>query len=187
MKTLLKDTGLWKEAALIDGRWVSQTPHGSYDLRNPANGELLVKLPRCKEAEVTEAIVAADVAFRAWRKTTAKHRSEVLRRWYELVVANRDDLATLITLEEGSRWPRRVARSTTRVVPAVVLEEAKRVRATSSRRPRTASASSRSSSRSASAPRSRPGTFPAAMIAPRPALRWRPAARWSSSRPARRR
>jgi succinate-semialdehyde dehydrogenase / glutarate-semialdehyde dehydrogenase len=129
MKTLLKDPSLWKEAALINGRWVSATPHGTYDLRNPANGELLVKLPRCKEAETTEAIVTADVAFRAWRKTTAKHRSEVLRRWYELVVANRDDLATLITLEEGK--PLAEARGEVDYAASFLQwfsEEAKRVR-----------------------------------------------------------
>jgi succinate-semialdehyde dehydrogenase/glutarate-semialdehyde dehydrogenase len=101
MKNLLKDPTLWREGALINGLWVNETPHGRYALRNPATGEVLVELPRCKEAETAEAIETADTAFRAWRKTTAKHRSEVLQRWYQLVVDNRDDLATLITLEEG--------------------------------------------------------------------------------------
>lgn len=101
MKAMLKDAGLWREEALINGRWVAQTPHGHYELRNPATGEVLVKLPRCKEAETTEAILSADAAFRVWSKTTAKHRSGVIRRWYELVVEHKEDLATLITLEEG--------------------------------------------------------------------------------------
>ncbi|MDQ7746023.1 NAD-dependent succinate-semialdehyde dehydrogenase [Hydrogenophaga pseudoflava] len=101
MKTLLKDPGLWREAALIDGQWVTDTPHGASDLFNPANGELLARLPRCKEAEVTRAVEAADKAFRSWRKTTAKHRSQVLYRWWQLIVDSKDDLAALITLEEG--------------------------------------------------------------------------------------
>lgn len=101
MKHLLKDPTLWREAALIDGEWVSLTQHGLADLRNPANGELLARLPRCKEEETTRAIVAADHAYRAWRKTTAKHRSAVIYKWWQLIVENKDDLAKLITLEEG--------------------------------------------------------------------------------------
>ena len=129
MKHLLKDPSLWKEAALINGLWVSETPHGNYELCNPATNKVLVSLPRCKEAETIEAIETADVAFRAWRKTTAKDRSEVLRRWYELVVANKEDLATLITLEEGK--PLSEARGEIDYAASFLQwfsEEAKRVR-----------------------------------------------------------
>jgi succinate-semialdehyde dehydrogenase/glutarate-semialdehyde dehydrogenase len=129
MKNLLKDQTLWREGALINGRWVSETPHGRYALRNPATGEVLVELPRCKEEETAEAIETADVAFRAWRKTTAKHRSEVLQRWYRLVVEHRDDLATLITLEEGK--PLAEARGEVDYAASFLQwfsEEAKRVR-----------------------------------------------------------
>ena len=101
MKSLLKDSGLWRDGAFVGGRWLHHTPHGCYTLRNPANGEVLAELPRCQEVEVREAIASAQAAFVAWRRTTAKHRGEVLRRWYELMVQHRDDLATLITLEEG--------------------------------------------------------------------------------------
>lgn len=128
-KNLLKDPTLWKEAALINGQWVAKTTHGTYDLFNPATGELLVKLPRCKEAEVTAAIESAEVAFQAWRKTTAKYRSEVLRRWYELVVQHKEDLATIITLEEGK--PLAEARGEIDYAASFLqwfAEEAKRVR-----------------------------------------------------------
>ena len=101
MKHLLKDPALWRDAAFIAGEWVGSTPHGRYALRNPADQSLLVELPRCREDEVRRAIDAAQSAFTAWRRTTAKHRGEVLRRWYDLMVKHRDDLATLITLEEG--------------------------------------------------------------------------------------
>lgn len=104
MKQLLNDSGLWREAALIDGQWLSETPHGRYDLHNPANGDLLVSLPRCKEVETGRAIEAAARALTDWRKTTAKHRSEVIRRWYDLIVEHKSDLATLITLEEGKPY-----------------------------------------------------------------------------------
>ncbi|VWD35622.1 succinate-semialdehyde dehydrogenase [Burkholderia contaminans] len=101
MKHLLKDATLWREGAFIAGEWVAHTPHGRYALRNPADQSLLAELPRCREPEVRRAIDAAHKAFGAWRHATAKHRGEMLRRWYELTIAHRDDLATLITLEEG--------------------------------------------------------------------------------------
>jgi len=101
MKHQLKDITLWREAAFIAGEWVGETAHGRYVVRNPADRSVLVELPRCQEAEVRRAIDAAQKAFVSWRRATAKHRGEVLRRWYELMVEHRDDLATLITLEEG--------------------------------------------------------------------------------------
>ncbi|BEP38609.1 NADP-dependent succinate-semialdehyde dehydrogenase (plasmid) [Variovorax sp. V59] len=101
MRHLLKDKQLWREGAYVDGDWVTSSPHGSYTLHNPANDEALVALPRFKEAETAAAIEAAHRAFLSWRQTTAKSRSDILRRWYELMVQHRDDLATLITLEEG--------------------------------------------------------------------------------------
>jgi len=101
MKQLLKDSALWREAACIGGEWVGETPHGRYALHNPADGSLLAELPRCREGETRRAIEAAQAAAGPWRRTTAKARGEVLRRWYELLMHHRDDLATLITLEEG--------------------------------------------------------------------------------------
>jgi succinate-semialdehyde dehydrogenase/glutarate-semialdehyde dehydrogenase len=129
MHTLLKDPDLYRAAALIGGDWVSATPHGAYDLRNPATGDLLARLPRCREGEVQRAVEVADAAFRAWRQTTAKVRSEVVRRWYELIVAAKEDLATLITLEEGK--PLAEARGEVDYAAGFVqwfAEEAKRVR-----------------------------------------------------------
>jgi succinate-semialdehyde dehydrogenase/glutarate-semialdehyde dehydrogenase len=101
MRHLLKDKALWRDGAYVNGGWITSSPHGSYTLRNPATDETLVDLPRFKEAETRSAIEAAHVAFLSWRRTTAKARSEILRRWYELMIEHRDDLATLITLEEG--------------------------------------------------------------------------------------
>ncbi len=100
-QTLLQDAGLWKEAALIDGQWLATTPHGTSPLHNPADGTLLAQLPRCQAAETTQAIEAAERAGRTWRHAPARQRASVLRRWYELIEAHREDLATLITLEEG--------------------------------------------------------------------------------------
>ena len=101
MKSLLKDQGLWREGAYVGGVWIVSSPHGCYTLRNPADDNALVDLPRFKEAETAAAVEVAHEAFLSWRKTTAKVRSDILRRWYELTIQHRDDLATLITLEEG--------------------------------------------------------------------------------------
>lgn len=83
----------------------------------------------CKEAETEFAIEAADRALRAWSQTTAKHRSEVVNRWYQLVVEHKEDLATLITLEEGK--PLSEARGEIDYAASFLqwfAEEAKRVR-----------------------------------------------------------
>jgi succinate-semialdehyde dehydrogenase/glutarate-semialdehyde dehydrogenase len=101
MRNLLRDINLWRAGAYVGGEWIAATAHGSYALRNPASDEALIDLPRFKEAETANAIEVAHRAFLSWRQTTAKTRSEVLRRWYELMLQHRDDLATLITLEEG--------------------------------------------------------------------------------------
>ena len=126
---MLSDPALWRTGAYIDGAWLNETPHGSYDLRNPATGEVLVSLPRCQEAEVDRAIEAADRAFREWRKTSAQHRADVLRRWFDLVIASKEDLARLITLEEGK--PIREARGEVDYAASFLRwfsEEATRVR-----------------------------------------------------------
>jgi succinate-semialdehyde dehydrogenase / glutarate-semialdehyde dehydrogenase len=100
-QNLLKDPSLWKTGAFINGQWLESTPHGTYALHNPATGAELVKLPRCKEEETQLAISSAQTAFEKWRKTTAKQRSEIIHQWYQLVLENKEDLATIITLEEG--------------------------------------------------------------------------------------
>lgn len=126
---MLNDPTLWRTGAYIDGEWVTSTPHGTYPLHNPATGELLVELPRCQEAETDRAIEAADRAFHAWRETSAQHRADVLRKWFDLLVANREDIARLITLEEGK--PIREARGEVDYAASFLRwfsEEATRVR-----------------------------------------------------------
>ena len=126
---MLNDPTLWRTGAYIDGQWLGETAHGTYDLRNPATGEVLASLPRCQQAEVDRAIEAADRAFRDWRRASAQHRADVLRRWFDLVLANKEDLARLITLEEGK--PIREARGEVDYAASFLRwfsEEATRVR-----------------------------------------------------------
>jgi succinate-semialdehyde dehydrogenase / glutarate-semialdehyde dehydrogenase len=92
---------LLREQCYIDGQWVHADDGSTIDVTNPATGEKLGTIPRCGAAETRRAIAAATAAFPAWRARTAKDRSAVLRKWFELVMANQEELARLLTLEQG--------------------------------------------------------------------------------------
>ncbi|HEY5801632.1 MAG TPA: NAD-dependent succinate-semialdehyde dehydrogenase [Burkholderiaceae bacterium] len=97
----LKDPALLRHQAYIDGAWRDADSGATLQVHNPANGADLGAVPRMGAAETRRAIDAAAKAFTAWRKTTAKERSNILRRLYDLIVANADDLAALMTAEQG--------------------------------------------------------------------------------------
>ena len=94
----LKDPSLLRDRCYIDGAWVG-TP--SRPVTNPVNGVELAKVPALSTAEATQAIEAAERAFPAWAKLTAKQRSNILRKWFDLIIANREDLALILTSEQG--------------------------------------------------------------------------------------
>src|SRR5215510_13149753 len=124
----LQDPKLFRQACYIDGAWVENSAQGTIDVDNPATGETLGTVPRLGRAETRQAIEAAERAFPAWRKKTAKERAAVMRRWFELMIANQDDLARLMTTEQGKP----LAESRGEVVYAASFlewfgEEAKRV------------------------------------------------------------
>src|SRR5579872_3889108 len=95
----LRDGKLFRQACYIDGAWV-ESPR-AIDVDNPATGEIIGTVPKLGNAETKAAIDAAARAFPAWRKKTAKERAVVMRRWFELMMANQDDLAVLMTTEQG--------------------------------------------------------------------------------------
>jgi succinate-semialdehyde dehydrogenase/glutarate-semialdehyde dehydrogenase len=92
---------LFRESCYVDGQWVDRGAHGTIDVDNPATGEIIGTVPKLDRAQVRQAIDAAARAFPSWRRKTAKERAVVLRRWFELMIANQDDLAKLMTLEQG--------------------------------------------------------------------------------------
>lgn len=98
---LLNDKALWRAAAYVDGSWIAQGEQGSRPLFNPSTGERLADIPQLGAGQTREAIEAAHAALPAWRASTAKERAIILRRWFDLIVANSDDLARIIVLEEG--------------------------------------------------------------------------------------
>src|SRR5712671_5775385 len=97
----LKDARLFREACYIDGAWVSSLAGATTNVDNPATGEILGTVPKLGVAETRAAIEAANKAFPAWSKRTGKERAAVLRRWFDLMMENQDDLARLMTLEQG--------------------------------------------------------------------------------------
>ena len=97
----LKDPKLLRQQAYIDGSWADADSGATRDVSNPATGERLGTVPDMRAAETRRAIEAAKKAFPTWAVRTAKERAAVLRRWYDLMMANQDDLATLMTAEQG--------------------------------------------------------------------------------------
>ncbi|WP_295516633.1 NADP-dependent succinate-semialdehyde dehydrogenase [uncultured Pseudomonas sp.] len=97
----LKDASLFRQQAYVDGAWIDADSGASVKVDNPATGETLGTIPKLGRAETKRAIDAANRALPAWRALTAKERSAKLRRWYELMIENQDDLGRLMTLEQG--------------------------------------------------------------------------------------
>ena len=97
----LDDTTLFRQQALIDGRWRAAAGGEVISVTNPANGEKLGSVPKMGADETREAIEAANRALPAWRALTAKERANILRRWFNLIVEHQDDLARMMTQEQG--------------------------------------------------------------------------------------
>src|SRR6266511_3995947 len=95
----LQNPKLFREACYVDGAWV--TARGTIDVDNPATGEEIGTVPKLGRTETRAAIAAAASAFPAWRKKVAKERALIMRRWFDLMMANQDDLARLMTIEQG--------------------------------------------------------------------------------------
>ena len=97
----LRDADLLRTRAFIGGKWVDATSGATHQVVNPATREPIGTVPDMGAGETRRAIEAASQAFPAWAAQTAKERAAVLRRWYELLMANLEDLATLMTAEQG--------------------------------------------------------------------------------------
>ncbi len=97
----LKDPKLFRDRAYVDGAWVESDARKRFDVDNPAEGSVLGSVPDMGAAETKRAIDAANAALPAWRALPAKERSKILRKWYDLIMANVEDLALLLTAEQG--------------------------------------------------------------------------------------
>ena len=95
----LNDIDIFKQACLINGEWV--TTSDSLEVDNPATGEVIATIPQLDADAVNQAVTAANDAFKLWRKKTPAERGELVRKWYELMVEHTDELATIMTTEQG--------------------------------------------------------------------------------------
>ncbi len=97
----LADPTLWKERGFIDGEWRDADSGATLAVHNPATGEVLGSVPNMGAAEARRAIEAAHGAMPAWSKKTAGERARTMRRWFDLMLANQQDLAVIMTAEQG--------------------------------------------------------------------------------------
>ncbi|CAB5680938.1 Succinate-semialdehyde dehydrogenase [NADP(+)] GabD [Delftia tsuruhatensis] len=101
MPLALRDPSLLKNLCLIDGQWLAADDGSRIDVHNPATGEAVGHVPRMGEAETQRAIAAAERAFARWKQQTAEARARLLQRWFELMMENQEDLALIMTSEQG--------------------------------------------------------------------------------------
>ena len=101
LKTALKDANLLADKAFVGGRWVAAADGKTFAVTDPFDGSVIVDVPSLSRAEVASAIDAADVAQKLWAKRTAKERAKVLNAWFQLILDNADDLALILTSEQG--------------------------------------------------------------------------------------
>ncbi|MFC3713324.1 NAD-dependent succinate-semialdehyde dehydrogenase [Sphingoaurantiacus capsulatus] len=97
----MSDASLLKDALFIGGEWVKPAGLSGFDVTNPSTGDVLVSVPKGGKAEAAAAIDAAEAAFPEWRDRTAKERATIIRRWHDLIVENVEDLARILTAEQG--------------------------------------------------------------------------------------
>jgi len=99
--TFLKNTSLFREQCFIAGKWINADNNKVFSVKNPFDGSTLGHVPECGTTETRLAIEAAYASWKKWRTLTPLQRSEILWRWSELILANKEDLATLMTMEQG--------------------------------------------------------------------------------------
>lgn len=131
IRKLLKDPSLFKEESFINGQWVKSGSGATFPINNPANNDIIAQVANLDAADAEKAIAAANAAFPKWKGITGKERAGFMRKWFDLILQNKDDLAILMTLEQGKP----LAESSGEVVYGASFiewyaEEAKRVSGT---------------------------------------------------------
>lgn len=105
LKSILRDPDLLRDRAFVAGAWVTAASGASFAVTNPARGDTITSVPDLDATEIARAIEAADLAQKDWAARTGKERAAVLRAWADLMVANADDLAAILTAEMGKPLP----------------------------------------------------------------------------------
>lgn len=105
LRSSLKDPSLLETRAYVAGEWVDAADGKTFAVTNPATGETIAEVADMARADVTRAISAAHVAMKDWAARPAKERANILRRWFDLMMANQDDLGRILTAEQGKPLP----------------------------------------------------------------------------------
>ena len=101
LQDLLKDPSLLATQGYLAGEWIDGEDGATFDVTNPARGDVIAKVADLSRAQTAQAIAAAEAAQKEWAAKTAKERANILRRWYDLMMENADDLGTILTAEQG--------------------------------------------------------------------------------------
>jgi succinate-semialdehyde dehydrogenase/glutarate-semialdehyde dehydrogenase len=101
LRSLLKDPDLLATQAYLAGEWTDGAGGGTFEVTNPARGDVIAHVADLDRAQVAAAIDTAHSAQKEWAARTAKERANILRKWFDLMMANADDLATILTAEQG--------------------------------------------------------------------------------------
>ncbi len=101
LKSILKDPSLLATKAFVAGEWVDADDGTTFDVTNPARGDVICTVPDLGRAETARAITAADEAMKDWAARTGKERAQIMRKWYDLMMENQDDLGAILTAEMG--------------------------------------------------------------------------------------
>ena len=92
---------LFKQQCFIDGEWINSEKNENINVNNPATNEIIGNVPNCGKQETTKAILAAEKSWKEWKSKTSKERSIILKKWYRLIEDNHEDLAKIMTIEQG--------------------------------------------------------------------------------------
>ncbi|OOY26120.1 succinate-semialdehyde dehydrogenase (NADP(+)) [Thioclava sediminum] len=101
LKSILKDPSLLATKAFVAGEWVDADDGTTFDVTNPARGDVICTVPDLGRAETARAIAAAEEAMKDWAARTGKERAQIMRKWYDLMMENQDDLGAILTAEMG--------------------------------------------------------------------------------------
>ena len=101
LRSLLQDPGLLPNKAYVAGEWIDAADGGTFDVTNPARGDVIARVPDLDRSDAARAIAKADVVRREWAARTGKERAQVMRKWFDLCMAAQDDLAIILTAEMG--------------------------------------------------------------------------------------
>src|SRR5437762_233548 len=97
----LKNKNLFRQQCYVNGKWIQADNKKTFSVNNPFDNQIIGRVPRCGKSETKKAIQAAHKAWEVWRSKTTKERADILLKWHALIAENKEDLAIIMTTEQG--------------------------------------------------------------------------------------